>query len=99
MPALAFGWRIKTGVLPALFLLFGAATPGAWGQQPGLESGTRFAIAGAPSQGSRSASISTDVNEPDKLARWFGIPVRDITFEGLSKERFEPLANHLPQAV
>ncbi len=50
------------------------------------------------------SSVGLDVEPaaqaaPDSLARWEGLPVRGIAFDGVSTERLAPLPGHLAQAL
>ena len=40
-----------------------------------------------------------DDDDPAALAKWQGLPVREISFEGVSADRLQPLPGHLPQEV
>jgi outer membrane protein assembly complex protein YaeT len=51
------------------------------------------------SQGSSGAAAVNDDSDPVPLTKWQGLPVREISFEGVSEERLKPLPDHLPQAV
>jgi outer membrane protein insertion porin family len=50
-------------------------------------------------RGQSVAAARTDGNEPPALAKWQGLPVREISFEGVSADRLQPLSGHLPQEV
>jgi len=45
-----------------------------------------------------SAASPIDTPQPSPFARWEGIPVRRISFEGVSPDRLLPLPGHLPQS-
>ncbi len=50
-------------------------------------------------RGQAAGSISSADNEPAALAKWQGLPVHEISFEGVSADRLQPLPGHLPQEV
>jgi outer membrane protein assembly complex protein YaeT len=74
------------GILLACFLAFGMVGGiGGWSQGP---------VNGA------SARVDQPVQSSlDALSRWEGLPVRSISFEGVSAARLSPLPGHLAQAV
>lgn len=44
-----------------------------------------------------SPASSIDTPQPSPFARWEGLPVRRISFEGVAADRLLPLPGHLPQ--
>src|ERR1700739_387647 len=99
MPAWKLGSISKQGVLPTCLSLFLAIGNVCWsqaaGSAPGTDSKRHFAVKAVHSHDSSSA----DEAEPVPLAKWLGLPVRKIKFEGVLEERLKPLPGHLPQAV
>jgi outer membrane protein assembly complex protein YaeT len=89
------------GILPAVLFLFSAACQNSRAQQPfeASASGIKTALVVVHSEDPGSGLSHRDDAEPDKLAGWLGLPVREITFEGLSQDRLKPLPDHLPQAI
>ena len=103
MPARRLGSRMKDGLLPGcLFLLLAMGTH-CRGQVAGSpithEPATRFSRAAVDSHGSSHAPASAEESDPASLAKWLGLPVREISFEGVSADRLKPLPGHLPQTV
>lgn len=45
------------------------------------------------------SSLSSDSLEPDRLAGWLGLPVREIVFQGIEPERIRTIQDQLPQKV
>jgi len=86
------GWqgskRFGNGILIACLLAFG--TPG----QTTASSQSRTSVDGGPGLDADPA----DRTPSDPLAQWEGLPVRHISFVGVSAERLSPLSGHLPQA-
>jgi outer membrane protein assembly complex protein YaeT len=70
-------------------LLFGAnsAALSAWCQ----------AVPDAPSPASSAVVASSDSVSSDSVDRWEGLPVRHISFSGVSADRLTPLSGHLAQ--
>jgi outer membrane protein assembly complex protein YaeT len=71
-------------------------------QQP-IAPGTTVAAASqtlpdAPVPAHASNPPSNDSSQPSPFARWHGLLVRRIAFEGVSPDRLAPLPGHLPQA-
>jgi outer membrane protein assembly complex protein YaeT len=96
-------------LLPVFALLFASSllalaqdTPSALAQQPSQPNstleGAPAALPDAPSAAHDSTEYSIDTPQPSSFARWLGLPVRVIGFEGVSSERLVPLPGHLPQA-
>ncbi len=87
-PACECGNRSGYGrLLICLFAFVFLGGPGGWEQSraSGIDD------SGAPADQASEAP-------PDSLAQWDGLPVRRISFEGVSLNRLVPLAGHLPQA-
>lgn len=103
MPAWQLGSGLKQGVLPgcAFFILCGAL--GCWAQtgkmSPPISAVPVFFDAAVNSKDSPTVAPEADTADPDALAGWLGLPVRDIQFEGVASDRLQPLPGHLPQAV
>ncbi len=102
-PAPQFGSEMKRRVMSGcLFLLL---TTGTYcrGQAVGFvssgEPAEHFVGTTVDSQGSSGAAAVNDDSDPVPLTKWQGLPVREISFEGVSEERLKPLPDHLPQAV
>ena len=98
MPAPQLGSGMEQNVLSGcLFLLL---TMGAHclGQAAGP---VPEPIASFGSHGSSGAAATPDKedSEPASLPKWPGLPVREISFEGVSADRLKPLSDHLPQTV
>jgi outer membrane protein assembly complex protein YaeT len=82
------GKRSGYGILLATLLAFGISGGiGVWSQS--LASGTSSSEAG----GDQAAQTPFD-----SLAQWEGLPVRRISFDGVSADRLAPLPGHLAQA-
>jgi outer membrane protein assembly complex protein YaeT len=87
-------WRsgrpLGRGILLACLLAFGLAGGIAgWSQS---QDQNRASGAGAGVDQTAQSSL-------DALSRWEGLPVRSISFEGVSAARLAPLPGHLAQAV
>ncbi|HMG87076.1 MAG TPA: POTRA domain-containing protein [Terracidiphilus sp.] len=101
LPAWQLGSELKRKMLPACLFLFMAVTSNCWPQA------VRSGSAGIPAERSKdktvdshgSAGLVANDGEPDPIAKWQGLRVREIAFEGVSADRLQPLAGHLPQAV
>jgi outer membrane protein insertion porin family len=82
---------IRCGILLASALVFAVTSISkGWGQiQPEVSS----------SQPSSGAATDAQSQAPvDSLTSWKGLPVRQISFEGVATDRLSPLAGHLAQA-
>jgi outer membrane protein insertion porin family len=101
-PAWQLGSELKLGVLPACLFFLLAAASNCWPQAVRSGSGgvaeERSKDNIVNSHGS-AGSVAGDDNDPDPMAQWQGLPVREIAFEGVSTDRLQPLAGHLPQVV
>jgi outer membrane protein assembly factor BamA len=69
-----------------------------WGQTPDKASAADRTASSAGTTGSGMAQAPSSGSEEDSLARWSGLPVRSIVFEGVAGSRLAPLPGHLPQA-
>jgi len=101
-PAWQLGSELKQGMLPTcLFLMLALAgncapqTVRSQTQGPPDELTKNNFV---DSHGS-AGSVPVVNSEPDPIAQWQGLPVREIAFEGVAADRLQPLAGHLPQAV
>ncbi|MGA8086989.1 MAG: POTRA domain-containing protein [Terracidiphilus sp.] len=101
-PAWQFDSKLKRGVLPACLFFVLAMASSCWPQA------LRSLSAGVPEQRSHDSAVDShgsaisvdgDDSDPDPMAQWQGLPVREIAFEGVPADRLQPLAGHLPQAV
>ena len=81
------GKRLWCGILLACLLALGISSRTGWSQN--LASGT--GSPGAP--GDQAAPMPLD-----SLDQWEGLPIRRISFVGVSADRLIPLAGHLDQA-
>jgi outer membrane protein assembly complex protein YaeT len=63
-----------------------------------IHSTTRITVSDVASHGSVGGKNGGDDTEP-ALTKWLGLPVREITFEGVSADRLKPLPGQLPQVV
>jgi len=101
--------RAVLALLPVFALLFASFlpalaqdTPSALAQQPTLPNSTLdvtpATLPDAPPVARDSAASSIESPQPSSFARWQGLTVRRITFEGVSPDRLAPLPGHLPQA-
>ena len=104
MPAWQLGLGNKKWALPTCLLLFASiATNCCLGQSLRRTPGTSFKNISTENAGifldSRAADQGSALGEPEKIDAWLGIPVREITFEGVPTDRLKHLAGHLPQAV
>ena len=101
-PAWQLGSKLKQGMLPACLFLFLALASNCYSQTVRSGAGE---LPAEPSIGrtidshGSAGSVVGDNSEPDPMAQWQGLPVREIAFEGVSADRLQPLAGHLPQAV
>ena len=85
-PGWQSGKRGRCGILlTSLFALLIAGGTGVWGQDRGGGAG-------------RAAPQALAEAQADSLAPWEGLPVRHISFAGVSAARLAPLAGHLAQA-
>ena len=86
---------IRCGILLAGALVFGVAAGSlGWSQVEPERSGDQAS--------SSTAAPVTDAQSSapaDSLASWKGLPVRQISFEGVATDRLSPLPGHLAQAV
>jgi outer membrane protein insertion porin family len=101
MPAWQLGGSLKQGVLLLFFILFGTLfVSHAESLEPPLPAfyNVNFLPNSAQSSGPNS-SASEDRFEPDRLANWLGLPVREITFEGIDADRLKTAPGELPQQV
>lgn len=102
-PAWQYGSRLKQRAVPTcLFLVLMIANR--CGAQvsataPGIEPKGRFSVSDVDSHGSTGANQNGSETAPIALTKWLGLPVREITFEGVSVDRLKPLPGQLPQAV
>jgi len=78
------GKRLGRGTLLACLVVFGFWGEGGWSQSS----------ASAPGAAGEQVALAP----ADSLVRWEGLPVRRITFDGVSVDRLYPLAGHLAQA-
>jgi outer membrane protein insertion porin family len=93
-PARQYGSRPEYGILLAGLLVFGVpGGAGLWSQ-----SGPSGEAAGAVDASGAAADPAAEAPS-DSLAQWEGLPVRRISFEGVSLDRLVPLPGHLAQAV
>jgi outer membrane protein assembly complex protein YaeT len=65
----------------------------------GLESEAQFARSDINPDDSPLARTPNDDDDAAGLAKWQGLPVREISFEGVSVDRLQPLPGHLGQEV
>jgi outer membrane protein assembly complex protein YaeT len=93
-PARQCGSRPGYGILLAGLLAFGLwGGRLAWSQSgPSGEAASAFDASGAAADPAAEA-------HSDSLAQWEGLPVRRISFDGVSLDRLVPLPGHLAQAV
>jgi outer membrane protein insertion porin family len=104
LPATQLGWKSMQGVL----LLFFALLPLSF-RSPAQTSETRQDRPRDPSRSAvlapaelrpDSAPVPSSVSpEPDRLASWFGLPVREIDFQGVKADRLQGTPGNLPQHV
>jgi outer membrane protein insertion porin family len=104
MPAWQLGLGKKKWALLTCLLFFALnGTIYCWSQSPGRPSSTSLKSLSGELAGifldSRVADSKVAFSKPEKIDRWLGIPVREITFEGVPSDRLKPFAGHLPQAV
>jgi outer membrane protein assembly complex protein YaeT len=79
------GNRYGYGILLACLLVFGISSGIGWSQ--------------SGASGSGAAGEQAEQASSDSLAQWEGLPVRSISFDGVSVDRLAPLAGGLAQAV
>ncbi len=93
--------HFRYALFPLFFSAFFQFVP-ALAQQPALANAVpdamSAAIPNAPSPTRDSIPSAADTHQPSSFARWEGLPVRRITFEGVLPDRLVPLPGHLPQA-
>ena len=103
MPAWRYGSRRKQRAVTTCFFLILVIANRSLAQIGGAPTGTepraRFTVSDVASHGSGRDKSNKDESEPVELTKWVGLPVREITFEGVAAERLKPLPEHLPQAV
>jgi outer membrane protein assembly complex protein YaeT len=92
-PAWQCGKRSGYGILLACLLVF-ALMGGVCGWSQGHGS-----AAGSSAGGGLQATKPEATKPSPALDRWEGLPVRSISFEGVSTDRLTPLPGHLAQAV
>ena len=103
MPAWRLGPVVRQRVLTAfLFCCFLVGASG-WSQSDPGAPGAPVDHASGPDSG-RTARQALDSNDShvdaDSTPQWWqGLPVKEISFEGVPAERLQPLAKNLPQAV
>src|SRR6476469_7534371 len=101
MPAWQHSSRRKLrAVATCLFLILIIATrceAQTGGPASEIDSKARLSGDAVDSLGSSSDKVVGDEAEPVALTKWVGLPVREITFEGVSAERLKPLPEQLPQ--
>ncbi len=104
-PAWQLGSNRKRGLLPTCLLIVLTATTNCLAQAAGSATGklpdgfpesNNVNSHGSPAP---AKSESESDSDPDPIIAFQGLPVRQITFEGVPANRLEPLAGHLPQAV
>jgi outer membrane protein insertion porin family len=95
-------WHLTPGTRKVLLLacLWHIAAPTVWAQQsngsPDTSAEKNFS---RDAVNSADSSDSSQLPDPEKLAAWLGLRVNEIAFEGVTKSRLDPLADHLPQTV
>src|ERR1700722_14384475 len=99
MPAWQLGSELKQRVLPTCLFFIMAAGNVCWPQSAGSAFAIDAAGDSAASAIDSRGSTNRGDSEPSPLAKWLGLPVREIDFEGVLEERLKPLPGHLPQAV
>lgn len=101
-PAWQLGSEFKLGKLSALLFFVMVVASNCWPQAvrsgPGgvAEDHSKESTLGAHDS---TNPVAGNESEPDPMAQLQGLPVREIVFDGVSKDRLQPLAQHLPQAV
>ena len=93
-PARQCGSRPGYGILLAGLLVFGI-----WGGRLGWSQSGPSGEAASAVDASGAAADPAAETPSDSLAQWEGLPVRRISFEGVSLDRLVPLPGHLTQAV
>ena len=92
---------ISRSVSTLLFAAFLQFVPPTLAQQPSRPATISATLPDAPlpvhDSATSSAASSIDAPELSPFARWEGVPVRRIAFEGVSPDRLLPLPGHLPQ--
>ena len=97
-PARQLGSRTMRKLLPGyLFLLLAMATLCRAQIADSLSNGRQFARSGIDLHGSSVSTTLNDDDLPAALAKWQGLPVREISFQGVSADRLQPLPGHLTQ--
>jgi outer membrane protein insertion porin family len=103
MPAWQLGSRLKQGALPTCLFLILIIGDRCWPQTAGtaseIDSNGHFKLKAVDSHGSLDSKDRGEDPESIPLTKWLGIPVRGISFEGVSAERLKPLPEQLAQAV
>jgi outer membrane protein assembly complex protein YaeT len=87
-PACHYGKRLGGGILLASFLAFGIL-----GEIRGWSQSRTSDADNSGTGGELAAPVPSD-----SLTRWEGLPVRRISFDGVSADRLAPLPGHLAQA-
>lgn len=102
-PAWQYGSRLKQRAVPTCFFLVliiaSRCLAQTSGTPAGIEDEAHFTVGGVDSHGSVGGKRNDDATGPSALTAWLGLPVREITFEGVSVDRLKPLPGKLPQAV
>ena len=87
--------------LACLLVVLTVGGIGAWSQQASkaAEVPDSAVLSSAVSAAAAPPAASSDpLAETDSLAKWEGLPVRKISFEGVAPDRLAPLPGHLAQA-
>jgi len=93
---------VQLRFVAALSLFFAISGQNGWSQIAGAIKNERPTAVGEVDSSSHHTSVDiSDAVEAgaDSLAKWQGLPVRRISFEGVAEKRLSPLPDHLPQAV
>ena len=102
-PTRQLGSRTIGDLLPGYLFLLLVMMPFCRAQSvdlvPAANSGIQVTRSGINPHGSSSAAVQNDDDEPAALAKWQGLPVREISFQGVSADRLQPLPAHLPQEM
>ena len=98
-PAWQLGSEFRRGVLPACLFLVLAITSRCFPQAALSRSAEISAVPSDDIAIDSHGSAAGDLGEPDPIAQWQGLPVRQIAIEGVPPDRLQPLAGHLPQAT
>ncbi len=97
-PARQLGSGTMRKLLPGyLFLLLAMATLCRAQTANSLSNGRQFAQSGIDLHGSSVSTTLNDDDLPAALAKWQGLPVHEISFQGVSADRLQPLPGHLTQ--